>query len=121
MFLPGSRSDVPFAGTSATTLDTGGIMSHVDGLPVRIDVERLGSGLAPAGAGVLLPSERDVRLEAVGRPVHLDAARDDPADELLAAVDAARPDRSREAVRARVRRRDRFLEGGDAVQRRDRP
>src|SRR4029079_1732072 len=48
-------------------------------LPVGVHVERLRPRLAPPGARVALPAEGDVRLEAVRRPVHLDAARDDPA------------------------------------------
>ena len=85
-------------------------MGHVDGLPVGVDVERLRPGLAPAGARVLLAAEGHVRLEAVRRAVDLHAAGDDAAHEFLAAVDALRPDRRREAVRACVGRRDGFLE-----------
>src|SRR6186997_1670718 len=79
------------------------IVCDIDRLPVRVDVERLGPRLAPAGARVLLAAERDVRLEAVGGPVDLDTPGDDAAGELLAAVDAGRPDRRRQAVRAPVR------------------
>src|SRR6185312_5634222 len=109
------------AGVSATTASDGRwIVCDIDGLPVGVDVERLGSGLAPPRARVALAAEGDVRLEAVCRPVHLHAAGDDPADELLAAVDARRPDRGGQAVRAGVRDRERLLEASHAMQGRDR-
>src|SRR5687767_2368032 len=116
MFLPATRSDPPRAGISATAAPTGGssrdrdgpldrpgIVVDVDRLPVRVDVERLGAGLAPAGARLAQAAERHVRLRAVGGPVdRRDAARD-AGEELLAAVHAARPDRRGQAVGRGVR------------------
>src|SRR5262245_55840686 len=80
-------------GTSLVVSDGSGIVRDIHGLPVGVHVERLGSGLAPAGARIALAAERNMRLEAVGRPVHLDAAGDDPPDELLGTVYARGPDR----------------------------
>src|SRR5262245_56936329 len=94
------------------------VVRDVDGLPVRVDIERIRAWFTPAGTGVFHASERDVGLEPVRGPVHLHAARLHAPRELLAAVDAVRPDRRRQAVRARVRERERLLEPGDAVQRR---
>src|SRR5712691_6239638 len=103
-----------------TVSDGRRIVRDIDRLPVGVDVERLCPRLAPARPGVALAAERNVRLEAVRRPVHLDAAGDDPADELLGAMDAAGPDRGREAVRARIRDRQRLVEVADAVEARNR-
>src|SRR4029079_532809 len=76
--------------TAATASDGRWIVCDIDRLPVGVHVERLCPGRAPPGARVALPAEGDVRLEAVGRPVHLDAPGDDPADELLPPGDTGR-------------------------------
>src|SRR5688500_7345032 len=65
-FLPGTRFDPARAGISPThvtpggswdrltpALDLVGVMLNVDGLPIRIDIQRLGPGLAEAVTGVL--------------------------------------------------------------------
>src|SRR3954452_19691742 len=67
------------------------IVCDIDRLPVRVDVERLGPRLAPAGARVLLAAERDVRLETVRGPVDLDTPGDDAAGGALPAGGGGSP------------------------------
>src|SRR3712207_725239 len=137
MFLPGTRTEPPRAGTSAMALaisrpsrrtrarrppsDLRRVVGHVHGLEVRVHLDRLGAGLPPARAGVALAAERPVRLGAVGRAVDGGHAGADALHELLPAMDRARPDRGRQAVGRRVGELDRLVEAGHAVQRRDRP
>src|SRR5436190_15917158 len=98
-FLPGRRVEPARAGTSATALtsDEPGVMVDVDGLPVGVDVEGLGAGLAPAVARRALAAEGHVRLRAVRGPVDRGHAALHARDELLAAVHARRPDRRGQA------------------------
>src|SRR5262245_53304133 len=104
--LANGYGTVSVAAAAATASDGCGIVRDIDRLPVRVDIQRLGTRLAPPRARVALPAEGHVRLEPVGGAVDLHAAGDDSPDEFLAAVDAGRPDRGGQAVRTRVRDRE---------------
>src|SRR5215218_8410215 len=88
-FLPGTRWEPARAGTRATALGNlhpARIVVHVDRLEVRVDLDRLGSRLAPARARVAHAAERHVRLGAVRRPVDRGDAARHAREELLAAM-----------------------------------
>src|SRR4051812_28297304 len=101
-------------------LDQAGLVSDVDRLEVRVDVQRLGARLPPAVARLPQAAERHVRLRPVGRAVDGAHAAAHSDEELLRAMDRVGPDRRREPVLGRVRGVDRLVEASDTLQGRDR-
>src|SRR5438270_4619331 len=69
-----------------------GIVVDDHRLPLAVDVERLGTRLAEAVAGVLHAAERHVRTDAVGRTIDRYEPDELPRDELLDPVAVGRLD-----------------------------
>ena len=83
-------------------LHPGGIVIHDNRLPLAIDVERFGAGLAKAVPGILDAAKRHVRARAVRRAVDRDKSGPVAADELFDAIAVEGVNRARQPERRAI-------------------